>query len=74
MISRISYALTLMLALLLAGVALAQKASPAKPSVPKGWSFAFPMATRTPANSYLSKWSATLATRSNCLRSGRTAG
>jgi hypothetical protein len=39
---RIPYALTLILALLLSGTALAQKASPAKPSVPKGWSFSFP--------------------------------
>jgi L-cysteine S-thiosulfotransferase len=38
----IPYAVSLMLALLMAGVALAQKASPAKPSVPKGWSFSFP--------------------------------
>ena len=39
---RIPYALTLALALLLSGIALAQKASTAKPSVPKGWSFSFP--------------------------------
>jgi mono/diheme cytochrome c family protein len=39
---RIPYALTLTLALLLSGIALAQKATPAKPSVPKGWSFSFP--------------------------------
>jgi tRNA (L-threonylcarbamoyladenosine(37)-C2) methyltransferase TrmO-like protein len=39
---RIPYALTLALALLLSGIGLAQKASPAKPSVPKGWSFSFP--------------------------------
>lgn len=39
---RILYAVTLTLALMLAGIALAQKASPAKPSVPKGWSFSFP--------------------------------
>ena len=38
----IPYALTLTLALLISGIALAQKASPAKPSVPKGWSFSFP--------------------------------
>lgn len=36
------YALALTLALLLSGMALAQKASPTKPSVPKGWSFSFP--------------------------------
>ena len=40
---RIPYALTLTLALLISGVALAQKATTAKPpSVPKGWSFSFP--------------------------------
>ena len=39
---RIPYALTLALALLLSGIALAQKAGVAKPSVPKGWSFSFP--------------------------------
>ena len=39
---RVPYALTLALALLLSGIALAQKASTAKPSVPKGWSFSFP--------------------------------
>lgn len=38
----IPYAAVLTLALLTAGVALAQKASPAKPSVPKGWKFSFP--------------------------------
>jgi mono/diheme cytochrome c family protein len=38
----IPYALTLTLALSLSGMALAQKASPAKPSLPKGWSFSFP--------------------------------
>ena len=38
----IPYALTLTLALLISGIALAQKAAPAKPSVPKGWSFSFP--------------------------------
>jgi hypothetical protein len=39
---RIPYALTLTLVLLLASFALAQKARPAQPSVPKGWSFSFP--------------------------------
>jgi hypothetical protein len=39
---KISYMLTLFLALSLSGTALAQKASPAKPSVPKGWTFSFP--------------------------------
>lgn len=38
----IPYALTLTLSLSLSGIALAQKPSPAKPSVPKGWSFSFP--------------------------------
>jgi len=39
----IPYAVTVTLALLLCGVAQAQKATPAKPpSVPKGWSFALP--------------------------------
>jgi hypothetical protein len=39
---RIPYAIALTFALMMAGVALAQKASPAKPSVPKGWKFSFP--------------------------------
>jgi L-cysteine S-thiosulfotransferase len=34
--------LPLIAALLLSGIALAQKASPTKPSVPKGWRFSFP--------------------------------
>ena len=38
----IQFGLTLALALLLCNVALAQKANPGKPSVPKGWSFSFP--------------------------------
>jgi hypothetical protein len=42
MIRTIPYALTLTLALFISGTALAQKASAAKPSVPKGWSFSFP--------------------------------
>ena len=35
-------ALTLSVILSMAGFGLAQKASPAKPSVPKGWRFSFP--------------------------------
>ena len=42
MIRTIPYAFTLTLALFISGTALAQKASAAKPSVPKGWSFSFP--------------------------------
>ena len=38
----IPYLLTLTLTLIISGIALAQKVSPGKPSVPKGWSFSFP--------------------------------